>query len=241
MNIVQHTHEKTVYLYHAAAQAEFDHRWFDAEYLNRQGLVLRTAKGRGITYFFKPLGQTWVLRHYWRGGLVGRLLSDAYVWLGLTKARAYQELHLLDTLQRLNLPAPKPVAARIVRSGLVCRSDIITTCIAGASTLIDQLAQTPDQSLWVDVAELIAKFHQAGVFHADLNAANVLLDEQGIWHLIDFDRGRRYPSLSLKQRQNNLARFKRSLLKEKAKRPQLQFTEADWLVFSTAYNKAVTA
>ncbi|OWT56289.1 hypothetical protein CEY11_19750 [Candidimonas nitroreducens] len=54
--------------------------------------------------------------------------------------------------------------------------------------------------------------HQAGVWHADLNAYNILLDRQGAAWLIDFDRGRR-GKLTPRQRRDNLLRLRRSLLK----------------------------
>jgi 3-deoxy-D-manno-octulosonic acid kinase len=57
----------------------------------------------------------------------------------------------------------------------------------------------------------VARFHRAGVWHADLNAHNVLVTADGLY-LIDFDRGRmRIPSPAWQQA--NLQRLRRSLLK----------------------------
>jgi 3-deoxy-D-manno-octulosonic acid kinase len=52
--------------------------------------------------------------------------------------------------------------------------------------------------------------HRAGVWHADLNAFNLLLDEQGDAWLIDFDRGR-YGAVAPNERRSNLLRLRRSL------------------------------
>ena len=59
---------------------------------------------------------------------------------------------------------------------------------------------------------LVARFHRAGVDHADLNAHNLLFNPQGKGWMIDFDRGAlRIPAT--RWRENNLMRLQRSLLK----------------------------
>jgi 3-deoxy-D-manno-octulosonic acid kinase len=40
---------------------------------------------------------------------------------------------------------------------------------------------------------MIARFHRAGVWHADLTAHNILLEVRGVPWLLDFDRGRIRP------------------------------------------------
>ena len=49
------------------------------------------------------------------------------------------------------------------------------------------------------VGSVIGRFHRAGVWHADLNAHNVLVAPDGVY-LIDFDRGRlRVPAVAWQQ------------------------------------------
>jgi 3-deoxy-D-manno-octulosonic acid kinase len=61
------------------------------------------------------------------------------------------------------------------------------------------------------VGETLARFHCVGLHHADLNAHNLLLNGQGQWFLIDFDRASfREPGL---WRDANLVRLRRSILK----------------------------
>ncbi len=59
----------------------------------------------------------------------------------------------------------------------------------------------------------MARFHRAGVWHADLNAHNVMIAPDGLY-LIDFDRGESaracYGSMAAMA---NLQRLRRSLLK----------------------------
>nr|AIA86950.1 CAZy families GT30 protein [uncultured Idiomarina sp.] len=56
--------------------------------------------------------------------------------------------------------------------------------------------------------------HEAGVWHADLNAHNILLDTAGQPWLIDFDRARDYGEpLAHQLRVANMQRLRRSLEK----------------------------
>ena len=67
---------------------------------------------------------------------------------------------------------------------------------------------------WKKVGACIKLFHQHDIYHADLNARNILLTESGDVYLIDFDNSDfRVGSDSWKM--DNLTRLKRSLLKFK--------------------------
>jgi len=70
---------------------------------------------------------------------------------------------------------------------------------------------------------VIRQFHDAGVYHDDLNAHNILLAEDMIY-LIDFDKGDIRQGKSWKKK--NLARLLRSLHKEQGKASQVQKTFA---------------
>ena len=81
-----------------------------------------------------------------------------------------------------------------------------------APTLAECLAAGRlDGELAEEVGALVARFHRVGIWHADLNAHNVLVAPDGLY-LIDFDRGRlRVPAVAWQQA--NLLRLRRSLLK----------------------------
>ncbi|WP_154584838.1 lipopolysaccharide kinase InaA family protein, partial [Bordetella pertussis] len=81
------------------------------------------------------------------------------------------------------------------------------------------LASLLDEPAWEAVARAIAAMHRAGVWHADLNAFNILLDPGGLAWLIDFDRGTA-GGVSERGRQGNLARLRRSLVKVGGERGQ---------------------
>ena len=91
-------------------------------------------------------------------------------------------------------------------------ADLITRRIADAQTLAECLAAGRlDAELARETGALVARFHRAGIWHADLNAHNVLVTPVAL-HLIDFDRGR-VRELAADWRLANLARLHRSLVK----------------------------
>lgn len=186
-----------------AAQA--DAAWFDPAHVALQAEPV-SAGGRQAAWFVSgPFGQG-VLRHYRRGGLVARLVRDQYLWLGKARTRAFQEADILNWMQAQGLPVPRAVAAACWHQGLGYRAAIIVERLAGVKPLALTLTQ-PEA-----VAKAVHAMHEAGVWHADLNAFNILLDEAGKAWLIDFDRARRVP-MTASRRQANLLRLRRSLIK----------------------------
>lgn len=168
------------------------------------------GRGRGRVRFVAAGEMQWALRHYCRGGLIGRLVSDRYAWSGAERTRALREWRLLAHLHAAGLPVPRPVAAGWARHGLVYSADLATVRIAGAAPLSARLAAGADVD-WGRVGQVLYDFHAAGACHADLNAHNVLLDAEGQPWLLDFDRGRLRPPGAWQAA--NLQRLRRSLEK----------------------------
>ena len=164
--------------------------------------------GRGGARIIRHGDGEWVLRHYRRGGLPGRFVRDLYLWTGIEATRPWREWRLLHTLYKEGLPVPRPLAARVARRGFIYRGDLVTARIPKARSLAALLGD-PRRLPWDVVGRTLHRFHEAGVWHADLNAHNILLDESGGVHLIDFDRGeRRRPEAGWQRA--NLARLRRS-------------------------------
>ncbi|HEX7815874.1 3-deoxy-D-manno-octulosonic acid kinase [Dyella sp.] len=199
-------------LFDAAVSPQVDTEWFSPDYWRGLDALRVQPGGRGgVAVVDTPAGPC-VLKHYRRGGMVAAVMGDRYWWTGADRTRGFSELRLLGFIASLGLPGPRAVATRYVRHGLFYTADLLTGRIAQASTLAQCLAQGQlDAALATATGELIARFHQAGIWHADLNAHNVLVSKSGL-HLIDFDRGeRRVPSMDWQQA--NLLRLRRSLLK----------------------------
>lgn len=171
------------------------------------------AGGRGSAWRVRCEGLPAALRHYRRGGLLGGVLGDRYLWTGLERTRPYREFLLTARLHARGLPVPRPLAARIQRSGPYYRGDLLTGWLPDSRTLDLRLrAQSMRAEDLARVGAAIAAFHDAGLDHADLNANNILLDDAGQVYVIDFDRGRLgTPSLRVAER--NMARLRRSLVK----------------------------
>jgi 3-deoxy-D-manno-octulosonic acid kinase len=225
----------------AAVSPQVDDDWFVPDYWRERDALRMQAGGRGgVAIIESPVGEC-VLRHYRRGGLVQALLGDRYLWLGAERSRPFREFRLLVEIARLGLPGPRAVAARYRRQGLLYRADLITHRIAGARTLADCLASSDlDRQLAADVGAVIGRFHRAGIWHADLNAHNVLVSPAGL-HLIDFDRGRqRAPAPGW--RRENLQRLRRSLLKLGAAAVGEQAFEREiWQPLLHGHERALTA
>ena len=69
-------------------------KMFTGQYWKTQNAITGQATGRGTTYFFQHNKNEYVLRHYRRGGLIGKVLSDQYMYTGIEKSRAWREFKL---------------------------------------------------------------------------------------------------------------------------------------------------
>jgi len=228
-------------LFDAELSAQVGHEWFAQAFWRERNALRAQPGGRGgVAIIDTPAGEC-VLRHYHRGGLIANLVGDRYLWTGADRTRPFEEFRLLAEIARLGLPAPAVVAARYVRHGLFYSADLITRRIADASTLAECLATGRlDAELAEETGALVARFHRAGIWHADLNAHNVLV-APGELYLIDFDRGRlRAPAPGWQQA--NLRRLHRSLLKlGAAAGGSAAFEQAIWQPLLYRYQRTLNA
>ncbi len=178
--------------------------------------------------------QPCVLRHYNRGGLVAKLTLDKYLWMGEHNTRSFKEWRLLNDMVKKRLPVPAPVAARYVRNGIYYKADIITREIPDIESLSDRLlGNSMTEQLWENIGECIAKFHNHGVFHMDLNVENIQIDQNNQVFLLDFDKGRVSEPLR-RLSDSNLMRLKRSIAKV-TQLKQLAFPSSGWDKCITKY------
>ena len=186
--------------------------WFDPREWRRAGAVAIETSGRGEVLIVEHGGETWVLRHYRRGGLVARVIDDHYFWLGAERTRAFREWRLLRKLRAASLPVPNPVAAHVYRTGVIYTADIITSYLPGTRKLSWFIAQgrAPADG-WRRIGAMIRAVHDHGVDHPDLTAHNVLLDDVGNTFLVDFDNAELKPPGPWQLQ--GLERFNRSLRK----------------------------
>lgn len=225
---------------HSFLLAEEFSAWNQAHFFNnfywqQCGYLTNIARGRGCTWFFSWQQQDFVLRHYHRGGKLAPLLNDRFLYLGLNQTRPWQEWNLLYLLYQQGLPVPKPIGAHVARQACWYQADIIMQRIPDSKTLAERLSQKPlDEVIWHRLGTTIAEFHQLGVYHSDLNAHNILIDDEDKLWLIDFDKSG-LKSAKKAWQQQNIQRLKRSLdkLQDQGKIKPLQ--KNDWPTFLSVY------
>jgi 3-deoxy-D-manno-octulosonic acid kinase len=237
--------EKTTCCFNSDLIADFSPNMLTPDYWQQQNAVTGSAQGRGTTWFVahQDTNNTehhWVLRHYYRGGLIGRVINDSYWFTGLEKTRAASEFSLLQQMQILKLPAPAPIAYRVTRQGLLgltYRADLLSSRIQHAQDLVAVLSkQTLSEALWHQIGVTIKRFHDNNIYHHDLNSHNILLDDKEQIFLIDFDRGEiRNNGENSDWKQANMARLQRSFNKELNQLPQFYFTDENWQALMNGY------
>jgi len=174
----------------------------------------RPRGGRGAVWYVDTVAGPAVLRHYRRGGAVARLSRDRYLWLGADRTRSFAEFRLLAALREQGLPVPVPLAARFWRPDpLRYSADLLMLRIPRTRSLAEHLPGIlGEPAMMGRLGATLARFHRAGVAHADLNAHNILLDDAARWWVVDLDRGRwRRPDASWWT--SKLDRLQRSLRK----------------------------
>ena len=171
--------------------------------------------GRGGAWFIQTGEGDAFLRHYLRGGMAASLSRDGHLWRGVNRVRSFVEFRLMRALRERKLPVPMPFAAWYRREGLQYRAAILMQRLPDVQSLATLAAQ--EQAPWDAAGQLVARFHRAGLDHADLNAHNLLFDADGHGWMIDFDRSQiRIPATPW--REANLQRLQRSLRKQRGAR-----------------------
>jgi tRNA A-37 threonylcarbamoyl transferase component Bud32 len=162
-----------------------------------------------------------VVRQYVHGGLLGPLFGSLFMGEKRMLREFRAALHAVDN----GVPTARPVAVRVEPVlGPLVRAHFVSELIPGARNLLDVCADLRAEAgtearragAARAVAECIADLHDAGILHGDLNLKNVLLrglpDRPEVF-IIDFDRARVLPELTLDDRMRNLVRLDRSVMK----------------------------
>ena len=207
--------------------------WLHAEPVSG---ALRSA-GRGRTVYVGNVPRQCVLRHYVRGGLIGKVVDDHYLWTGEDRTRPFAEWRMLAKMADSGLRVPRPAAARYQRWGPFYTADIITVRIPDVVALSEYIAaEARPPGFWQSLGAAVQEFHDKGVFHADMNAYNLQIDGDGDLWMLDFDRGKLLPPGPWQQK--TLSRLHRSLQKIVTLDPRIHFRRANWEQFLEGYFNA---
>jgi len=182
-------------------------------------------KGRNLIPCIPIKGSTerMIIKHYEHGGLFRKITRDIF----FGDSRPFRELAILKAASQKGLQVPEVLAARVSRIfGPLHKGEIICKEIPDSANLLEYLERLNEKSMkekiyWkreiIDsLAEAIRKMHSSGIYHADLNIKNILIQNVGEKirvYLLDFDRSKIKDRLTLRDRLNNLARFNRSCQK----------------------------
>ena len=209
----------------------------DPDWFRQPARALAGGGGRGSVAVVDTVLGPLLRRNYLRGGLPRHLLHDRYLWTGAESTRALSEFRLTRVLFELGLPVPEPIAACYWRRWLSYRAALLTRLLPDVQTLRERLAggASPESELPA-VADAIARLHEQAVWHADLNADNVLVDATGKVWLIDFDRARADVADDGRLA-GNLERLLRSLRKH-LPAGRLPAVVAAWPAFQARYRAA---
>lgn len=216
--------------------ADADNRLFDVAWWQAKGGCRDRSAGRGRIHLVQDAQQSaYLLRHYHRGGLVGRLLRDRFLAQPPARSRAMAEFLLLGQLRARGLPVPRACAARHRRAGPWYRADILVALIPNACDVAWLLhhGQALDAAQWHSLGRAVRRLHDEQVFHSDLNCHNLMLDDAGRAWIVDFDKCGFRAGDGWKA--DNLARLLRSLRKELRLDPALCWAEGDWQPFLAGY------
>lgn len=211
---------------------------FTAQYWQQQKAIAGNATGRATVWFIQQGELGLLLRHYYRGGLVGKINKDRFMREPVEKTRAIHEFDLLLKLKELGLSVPRPVAARMEKTGVFSyKADILVEVIPGAVDVYRLLREKPlSAALWQKLGSTIKELHDAGVYHSDLNCHNLMLDDMDKPWIVDFDKCDFRENGNWKEA--NMQRLLRSLRKEKEKNDAFFWRESrDWPELMTGYRR----
>lgn len=195
---------------------------------------MATGSGRGQVHVEQRGPTSVVVRHYRRGGMMARISKDRFWGTEARSSRAMREYLLLRRMRAWNLPVPAPAAAHSQRYGLWQSADIMVKLLPGTSNLVQRLQSAQlTATEWHRIGQAIRRLHDHQVFHSDLNAHNLLLDDQGQAWIVDFDKCLIRTGEDWKP--SNLARLQRSLRKEATRLAPFHWSENDWLHLLKGY------
>ena len=211
---------------------------FDPAWWRQRGDASSAGAGRGRIQLVDDGQRAYLLRHYYRGGLMARLNRDLFLAQPIERTRAMHEFALLAQLRAKGLPVPHACAARHTPYGLWYRADILVERIPDATDVAEilhaQRALTPAE--WDVLGYTVRQLHDAQVYHSDLNCHNLMLDTRGKAWIVDFDKCEF--RAGEKWKQANLDRLLRSLRKELRLDAGFWWKEEDWAAFAAGYRVA---
>ncbi len=158
-----------------------------------------------------------VKKHYQRKGLMS-IFKDFYLYSSIKKTRPFRECEILHYLICSNFNTCKPLIGWVeYLGGIFYKANLVTENIVGMNFCDFLKSQNIVESKMIETYKKIgsatAEMHKLSIFHGDLNINNIIISKNNYEvHIIDFDKSY-YKILSVKDRERNLQRLRRSLVK----------------------------
>lgn len=170
--------------------------------------ALDKGEGRGAVYRVALAdGTAAIVRRFRRGGFIRHFLRDRYLF----DNRPLKEWEVSNVINTRSLPIARPLGVIWRKDGPAYSGLIATEEVLGRS-LADMRGESLDSATLEAIGRTIARFHDCCVYHADLNAGNILLAESGPV-IIDWDRGVARERHAPSHARANMKRLARSLAK----------------------------
>ncbi len=165
--------------------------------------------GRGLAYRHDAPGGCIIVRPMRRGGLVRYFLREHYLFVN--RPRAEFEVH--REVHARGVPCPEPLGVLWRRHGPLY-SGVLATRYADARPLPSVIREGGHVPT-AQIGDAIRLMHEAGVWHADLNANNLLVGTgtPPPVYIIDFDKAALGRQVPRHLRARNYARLHRSFVK----------------------------
>lgn len=153
-----------------------------------------------------------VIKFYRRGGLLRHVMRDTYLRSG--QARSTTEYAMLKKAKELGISCPEPLVWAM-RGGLFYKAFLVTREIENQQSLValcqDNTALC-SEALYKTAAQVTLLIKNR-IHHVDLHPGNVLVDDHGNVHIIDFDKAHESPLSTEKLTNAIIKRWKRAVSK----------------------------
>ena len=192
--------------------------WLAPERIEAALAAAHGAAGRAPVALVTAGDATLVLRGVRHGGVLGAALGRTLA----SRARPLREIAANAALRAAGAPVPRPAFAGAWRNGLGWRGVVATHFEPDACDGETFLRGAPAPAALARgierAAQAVRRFHDAGGWHADLHAKNLLLRQRGDDAdvlVIDLDRARVLAHVAPQARMAQLMRLYRALLKRR--------------------------
>jgi len=152
------------------------------------------------------------VKQFARGGMIRHF--NRHLYLHWPRSRSEREFRWLQTVRRVGIAAPRPIAFAF-RGRVIGQCWLIMNALEEHRSLI-QAAQygNLDDAVVQKVAGQIRILIAHGIWHRDLHPGNVLLDKKDMPCIIDFDKARHLGNRRLLKRRYR-KRWHRAIVKHR--------------------------